>query len=371
MSQGVSNKALTVVLISVPVVLGLPILGIGLAGLPVSRYLEFPPLTQFVRHRPFSWIVFFVYLVIIAGLILPFLLRATSFIGAETKADTTKGRFPLWGWIGIICGLGFWSLAWTRFSWFSLFQAHTFTPLWISFIVTVNALCFWRKGRSLMTHNSRYFLCLFPTSAAFWWFFEYLNRFVQNWHYTGIKFSPISYGIYACISFSTVLPAVLSVRELVGDLSWIQKGFSKWVVFRPINNKLVGLGGLIAGGLSLALIGIYPNLLFPLLWVAPLVVLVSVQILTSQRHVLSGLARGDWTIPVSAALAAAICGWFWEMWNYLSLARWEYVIPFVDRFYVFEMPILGYAGYFPFGIECIAVGELLRQLLMRDSGALN
>jgi hypothetical protein len=57
--------------------------------------------------------------------------------------------------------------------------------------------------------------------------------------------------------------------------------------------------------------------------------------------------------------AALVCGFFWEMWNWGSLARWEYSIPHVDRFRVFEMPLLGYAGYLPFGIECAAIAALV------------
>ncbi len=48
------------------------------------------------------------------------------------------------------------------------------------------------------------------------------------------------------------------------------------------------------------------------------------------------------------------------MWNYNSLAHWEYSVPFVQRFHVFEMPVLGFAGYLPFGLECAAVAGLLR-----------
>ena len=34
-------------------------------------------------------------------------------------------------------------------------------------------------------------LMLFPVSAAFWWFFEYLNRYVWNWFWACPKhFSP-------------------------------------------------------------------------------------------------------------------------------------------------------------------------------------
>ena len=47
------------------------------------------------------------------------------------------------------------------------------------------------------------------------------------------------------------------------------------------------------------------------------------------------------------------------MWNYYSLTRWEYAIPFVDRYHVFAMPLLGYGGYLPFGLECLVIGQLV------------
>jgi len=357
------GKLSAVLLISIPMLLGLPILGVVFIGIPVNRYLEFPPETRFIKHPPFSWKVFLAYLVIIVGLVLPFARRAAAFARNEAHKRIWVRHFPWWGWVGIAAMISFWLLAWTRFCWFSRFQPHTFAPLWVSFIVLINAVCFWRTGRSLMTHDTGFFLTLFPCSAAFWWFFEYLNRFVQNWHYTGVKFCAFSYALYASISFSTVLPAVLSVRALVLEFGWIQRGFARWIEFGAVSHRVVGFVGLVGGALALFLVGIVPNVLFSMLWVAPLVVIVSVQILTGQRHVFSGLGRGDWREPISAACAALICGWFWEMWNYLSLARWEYTIAFVDRFHIFEMPILGYAGYLPFGIECVVVGGLLKDLL--------
>jgi hypothetical protein len=68
---------------------------------------------------------------------------------------------------------------------------------------------------------------------------------------------------------------------------------------------------------------------------------------------------GDWSAPVSAALAGLLCGFFWELWNLHSLARWEHSIPYVQRFHLFEMPLLGYAGYLPFGLECLVVSRLV------------
>ena len=105
--------------------------------------------------------------------------------------------FPWWGWCGILLGIVAWILAWNRFSWFSPFQIHTFTPLWIAYIIIFNALTFRRKGHCLLIDNTSFFLLLFPTSALFWWFFEYLNRFVQNWYYAGVDLNAWQYFWYA------------------------------------------------------------------------------------------------------------------------------------------------------------------------------
>jgi len=59
------------------------------------------------------------------------------------------------------------------------------------------------------------------------------------------------------------------------------------------------------------------------------------------------------------AIAALVCGFFWELWNVKSFAHWEYNIPYVDAYLVFEMPIIGYAGYLPFGLVCIAVAGVI------------
>ena len=80
-----------------------------------------------------------------------------------------------------------------------------------------------------------------------------------------------------------------------------------------------------------------------------------------ERHILSEMAAGRWSPVISSAAAALFCGFLWEMWNNYSLAHWEYLIPFVNRFKIFEMPILGYAGYLPFGMECAVIEELVKQ----------
>ena len=360
---------------------GLPLLGIVMAGHPLDRYLEFPSRTGYVQHAPFSWTVFIVLALLIVVSLAPFVTRivaswltsavsrhgiGTSSIhhdpeehGIVDRKCLTSHAFPWWGWLGAALTTLSWILAWNRFTWFEPFQPFTFTPLWIGYILFINAWTFRRVGRCLIADQPRYFFWLFPLSAAFWWFFEYLNRFVQNWQYIGAQdFTPLEYFFHATVSFSTVLPAVLSTTELLASYPFISAGLERFRPIRCTNSELAGWGILLVASAGLSGIGVWPNYLFPLVWVAPLLVITSLQVIADEETIFSNLARGNWTSLWLSALAALVCGLFWEIWNYKSLAHWEYAIPFVHRFKVFEMPLLGYAGYLPFGLQCLAVARL-------------
>ena len=346
--------------------LGLPLVGVILKGLSLARYMEFPPQTRYATHAPFSWPVFTAYVLLILVAVVPLVIRAIRGSGRAGARVLTVYPFPWWGWIGVAAGLIFWLLAWTRFPWFEAFQPHTFTPLWLSYIVVINAMTYRSRGTCMMVDRPRFFLALFPFSALFWWFFEYLNRFVQNWQYVGTHFTPGAYFWFASLSFSTVLPSVLGTREWMVGSCWIQRGFKDFVRIRISCPGAVAAAVLMVSGAGLAGIGLWPDLLFPLLWVSPLLIIVSLQIIWQESGMLDHMAKGDWRDFTASAFAALICGGFWEMWNYYSLARWEYAVPFVHKYLVFEMPVLGFAGYLPFGLECAVIGGIIERWVNPD-----
>jgi hypothetical protein len=342
--------------------LGLPLSGVKCAGNDISTYLEFPPKTRYVEHEPFSLPVFLGVGLFVLLVVFPFIKHAYAYRSVEAKADKNRLPFPWWGYAGLMMGTGSWILAWTRFEWFGLFQLHTFTPLWIAYIVVINALTYKRSGHCMMVDQPGYFLLLFPVSTAFWWFFEYLNRFVQNWYYVEAhRFSPAEYFILASVSFSTVLPAVLGTRGYLLTFSFFDRAFGSFARLSLPKPKQFGAVFLLISGMGLTCIGLFPNYLYPLLWVSPLVIIVSFQALAGEQHIFSALAEGDWRLFVTSALAALICGFFWEMWNFYSLAKWIYSIPYAQRLHVFEMPLLGFAGYLPFGLGCAVIGDLVDQ----------
>lgn len=339
--------------------LGLPLAGIGLTDNDLAAYLEFPPLTRYVAHAAFDWRVFGIIGALNAAMValMAYLFRLAA--RHLPKGGTqSRHRFPKWGWLGAALMLAGWGLAWSRFEWFALFQKHTFTIPWVGYIVLVNAWCMRRSGRCPMTQSPGRFMLLWPVSAAFWWFFEYLNRFVQNWYYVNVEdFGPAGYIGFASLAFATVLPAVLSTHALL--LTWpiFRVGLSRLQPIRITRPGAAASAALAVSGCGLLLMSVYPDIFYPLVWCSPLVILTALQTLWGRPSLFTPLTRGDWRHIMAAAVAALVCGFFWELWNINSLAQWRYAIPFVDRFHLFAMPLLGYGGYLPFGLECLMAGQ--------------
>lgn len=334
------------------------LLGITLSGESISEFLVFPPIPRTGVYTSFSWPVWIAILVFILLTLLSLPVFSLRYQVTSRPAPQTEGPIPWWGWLGLGLTAGSWVLAWTRFSWFSALQMHTFTPLWLGFILVVNALCLKRSGTCLLRDNSAFFIALFPLSAVFWWYFEYLNRIVGNWRYVNAdNLGVVEYLISATLSFSTVLPAVLSTLMWLSTFPRLSQPFANLGPLPLPHTVLIWVW--ILGMVGLGTLALWPDYMFPLVWVAPVFILIGVRGLFGQYTLLSPLREGDWRPVVLSALAALICGFFWELWNFRSLARWEYSIPWVDQFHLFEMPLLGYAGYLPFGLVCLSVATPL------------
>ncbi|MDD4016656.1 MAG: hypothetical protein PHV28_01810 [Kiritimatiellae bacterium] len=356
-------------LVLAAVLLGVPLACAWFGGRDdlLAGVRAFPPRTEdwgldpaklWNMRRPFSWPVFAAMAAGVLAAIAPFAWRVLR--GGKLLASSPSARpryaFPRFGWAGLALGAGGWVLAWNRFPCFAWGQPHTYLLVWAGYILAMNALCVKRSGQCLMTAHPVPYALLFPVSAAFWWFFEYLNRYVWNWYYRGVDgMGAAEYTFFATCSFATVLPAVTATAAWLGTFRPFADsrlcGLARFDVRRPSN--VAGLTLTAAAGLT----GIVfcPDITFPLLWISPLSVFLAVQVMMGDPTVLEDLKHGDWRLAVRFALAALICGCFWEMWNFHSLAKWVYAVPYVHAFQVFEMPAVGFAGYLPFGLECAAV----------------
>ncbi len=338
--------------------LALPLLGLLIAGISPAPYLHMPPVHGLVRHAGFSPAAF-AFLSVLAAVALAI---PTTLLGkglARRDPAAAQRRFPWWGWLGLLLTFGSWTIAWSDIPWLAPIRQFIFPPLWLGYVISINGMTHALGGHAPLVQRPRFFFGLFPLSALFWWYFEYLNRFVENWHYVGITdLSGAAYVLHASLAYATVLPAVVSTSEWLYALLLPGSSGATLHVRRP-SGRAMAAAALVAASGALAVVGVWPNELYSLLWVAPLLLLLGLQGSAGEPTILQGLARGDWRELYLPALAALQCGVFWEMWNFYAGAKWIYSIPYVHRYTIFEMPLLGYAGYLPFGIECAAVAALL------------
>lgn len=347
---------------------------------------SFPPRTEdwgfhpekLWNHRcPFSWPCFVGLAIFTFFCLRPLVARClkAAFHPAPRTSHQAPSTFPWWGWLGVAVLAAGWILSWNwHFHWFTPLSERlqvqlSYAPQWAGFILIVNALCVKRSGHSPMTDHPWAYAATFPASSLFWWFFEYLNRYVWNWYYLGIgKLGAAEYTLYATICFASVLPGVCSVAAFLHT-------------FRPFadehyaNMGRVNLRGgravcVLAFVAALGLAGIvyFPQYAYPLLWLSPLMVFLLVQVALKEPCALDCLAVGNWAVVFRFALAALICGLCWETWNYYALAKWVYAVPYVHRFQIWEMPLIGFGGYLPFGLECAAVTAWICPALIENDG---
>ena len=339
--------------------LGFPLVGIWLTDRPIGLYLRFPPVSGYVQHAPFNRVIFCIGLIVllfVAGFVFYLLKPALS-----QKRDSPRAVFPWWGRAGLVLMLTSWIFAWNRFSWFSPLQAYTFFPLWLGFILSVNGVTCWLSGTCLVTRKPIRFLLLFPISSLFWWYFEWMNRFVQNWYYIGIEnFTAEGYVLHATLCFATVLPAVQATSELLHVFLATESVVGPRVLL--LTGKKAGWALTISMAFVLVVLPLAPDLLFPFVWISPLLFVTGMQLIRDKKTIFHPLVSRSWGPILIPGLAALICGFFWEMWNWKSLVHWEYSIPYVNCCHIFKMPLLGYLGYLPFGIECSMMTKIFSQI---------
>jgi hypothetical protein len=273
--------------------------------------------------------------------------------------------------LGLTLAALFWFASWTRLG---VLGEYAFFPLWLGYILVVDALVAMRKGASLLMRAPREFVALFLLSTPIWWIFEFHNYFLLNWHYLGAHdlsfWETLSVGT---IDFSTVIPAVFETRELIGTFAIFQKpvfspagkpGFS--ITPRGLWIAMYVAAFLFAGVLFL------PRYFFPFTWIWLFIFVDALNCLRGRASLIEQAARGNWRNIVTLAIAGVVCGFFWEMWNMFALPKWYYTVPFVNFANIFEMPLLGYGGYIPFAWELYAMyhfgwGVLRRPTLVFDA----
>jgi hypothetical protein len=205
----------------------------------------------------------------------------------------------------------------------------------------------WRRaGRSLLHGGGWRVVALFALSAPLWWAFEIANWRLENWKYVGTAiYGGQAHLLLKTLSFVFVLPALATSRDLL-------RSFVRFPHPPAIRLPSWTAAVLVAVGLvCVPLLYFFPGQAYPLVWVAPLLVLDGVADLRGRRPNVFALVREGRAGPVLLIAVAGLgTGILWELWNWGAVPHWDYRIPYLGFLPVFEMPILGFLGYPPFAL---------------------
>ena len=280
------------------------------------------------------------------------------------KPEKIKVSFPPWFWPSVVVLALSWFFMWGRFEIVEPIDHYTFVPLWWSFILVLDGFLYKRNnGVSLISAKPDTMKLLALVSCVSWFVFEYLNYFViENWYYPNneifTNFGNISWQL---LSYTTVLPAIFEFYLILNTFSKLKNRYTqgpKISISRPWQVVALILG------LTLSFfMGLFPFILFWVLWVSLVPALVPAMSLSRFWTQFTPIGKGNWSPVILIALATLLNGFFWEFWNFGSEwfhdyaptnpNYWKYSVPYLDKFHIFsEMPILGYFGYLFFGNVC-------------------
>lgn len=356
----------------------LPIVGsiIRWGGLPPEFSLL--PVTNLIQPVFNIWVFLWlgsIFVFIFAFIIIPHyfgfkkpvLDRTASILEAQKNA-----KFPAWFWLGAISMAICWNIMWGSYKVYGKLTHFMFVPLWASFIVFLDGILYRRnRGRSFISQRPKSLLIISFLSIFGWYYFEYLNFFVmKNWYYPNIHFLPEP-GTYfwAALTFASVWPSIFLWYNILLTIPYFSKRYSHGpaIVFTPLNVHWIFIIGVSLSVLT----SVWPQHLFWLIWLAPLLILCPLLARLKIWTPVHALLKGDWKPVILIAIAGLCSGFFWEFWNYGSSANnpnyWRYDLPYVQKFLIFEMPILGYSGYLFFGIEAWVMYILSARLFGFDS----
>lgn len=277
-------------------------------------------------------------------------------------------RMPLYGWTGLAVVLVAECLLAFRVE-----PVYTCTTpvMWFGYIAFIDAWTFRRAGRSLLhpsaltSPRGRQLIWIMLPSSVFWWLlFEFINCYLENWHYIGIPDNPSRYAGYI-ISFATIFPGILCTAE------WLLtfEPFQDRVMPETDSGRRVPLtNGFLRGSSILAWIAIAIPMLLPWrearwylfapVWVG-YIYLVEPVLYRYRAPSLFRAWENRQTRSIAAyLLAGVVCGLLWEFWNFWAGAKWLYTVPFTATVRYFEMPVLGFLGFIPFAWECYALFSL-------------
>ena len=359
------TKRLLLVYLSIFIVLAAPMIGalIHYKGQLVSHFFPFPPIAATPKPG-FNTTVFLVMLIACLFFVILYIYPwIFGFKRPEKNSSLqAKAKLPIWFWIGLPISIIDAIILWNHFENPRFIIDLGFIPIIWGLVFTVDGIVYRRSnGHSIFSDKPINLLYIGLCSAVGWGYFEYLSLFVGvNWYYPVAKLiTTFEFYLYAFVGGAALVPFVFQIFMLLNTFNGLKFRYSKGPKISISRTTQIII--LIISIASLFAISFFPFILYPLLWVGPVIILSIVfdmiGLWTPFRPIVN---QGNWTPLALIGLADLMQGLICEGTNFLSAGHnpfhtlvpgyWKYSIPYVDKFHVFEMPFEGLFGYLPYGI---------------------
>lgn len=224
------------------------------------------------------------------------------------------------------------------------------TLMLAGYVLLVNHMIKLLTGKNLLKVQRDYLLWMGAAGAMLVWLLVYLNLFVASW--ATQPDNPVMQLLLYTPLFAILAPAVLSTRALLGSLPGGLKQLSRGIPLpAPGDVTLVVCLGVVAmtgllGGAA------WPAQLFWLLWLAPLLLLIALQLMWQESTIFSGLKNGDWGRVVCAVLSGIMVA---------NLAVIAYQANGGTLVINLSHPLLAQPGYALFGLLCLQLGDVIAE----------
>jgi hypothetical protein len=202
-----------------------------------------------------------------------------------------------------------------------------------------------RTGSNPLTSQRGYYLALGAAGAALCWLLTCLNLFADSW--PAMQAYGFAQILLDTLLFALVMPAVLVTRALLGSFRGLLKALASGPAL-PIpkgETAALALAALAAFGL---LVGAALQQSW-LLWIAPLPLLLTLQLLWQESTIFDALREGDWGRLICAALSGLIVGNLGT-----TIYRAGGGIAAND-------PLFAQLGFLLFGLLCLQLGDLIAE----------
>lgn len=258
----------------------------------------------------------------------------------------------------IILALVIWTAALVGVSWgWEPFSTWLFHFAWWPLLLFLDGLLIRLQGHSVLFNGPGRLLRWCGWSVTIWLVFEAFNLILHNWRYVGLVPDwRLRWPGYV-LAFATVGPGILLAARVLQALG----------AWRSAQGRPRYLGTwqppvLLAGVALLILPLIQPKYAFPLIWVAPILLLDPCCELLGGPSLIARWLAGERREHLCLVTAGLLCGVWWELWNYPAVAKWVYSLPILNFGKIFEMPALGYLGFLPFALEVAVLYNFFQAL---------